>query len=246
MQRALCVKNLNVSYHGEEAIRNVNFQVSPYRLVGVVGPNGAGKSTLLKALLGLISKDRGQIKICGQPIKDMRKQIAYVPQRNQIDWGFPIAVQDVVLLGTYPKLGLFHRPGKKEKAWGYQCLEEVGMQDFNKHQIGELSGGQQQRVFLARALAQQANLFLLDEPFVGIDMTSEETILDILKKQTRRGKTVLVVHHDLSKVKHYFHDLIILNKECVASGSVEEVFRTENIAKAYPDLSLLKEMEVNM
>lgn len=247
MEPAVSVQNLHVSYHGNEAIRNMSFSIQPCNLVGIIGPNGAGKSTLLKSLLGLIPKDRGAIKIFGQPIKETRKKIAYVPQRNDINWDFPITVLDTVLLGTYPHLGLFHRPKKKEKEWAYECLGKVGMQDYSKRQIGQLSGGQQQRVFLARALAQRAELFFLDEPFVGIDVTSEETIVNILKELRDEGKTVMVVHHDLSKANTYFNELILLNKELIDCGPVERVFRPEVMSKAYKaQFSLLEEIGVGV
>src|SRR5699024_10472962 len=166
------VSHLNVSYNGKPAIKNVSFRVNMGKLIGIIGPNGAGKSTLMKAMLGLIPKDKGTINFNEQSLKDVQKEIAYVPQRNNIDWDFPIIVRDTVLLGTYPKLGLFHRPKKEEKEWAMHCLEKVGMEKFAKSQIGELSGGQQQRVFLARSLAQEAEYFFLDEPFVGIDVSS--------------------------------------------------------------------------
>jgi ABC-type Mn2+/Zn2+ transport system ATPase subunit len=159
MLSALTVKNLNVSYYGNDAIQNVSFSISPDNLVGIIGPNGAGKSTLLKALLNLIPKDKGEIRINGKPINQVRKHVAYVPQRSNIDWDFPITVLDTVLLGTYPNLGFFKRPKRKEKELAYQCLQKVGMEDYTERQIGELSGGQQQRVFVARSLAQQADIF---------------------------------------------------------------------------------------
>lgn len=230
---AISVKHLNVSYHGDEAVRDISFSLETGNLVGVIGPNGAGKSTLLKALLNLIPKDKGDIQIFDHAVKDIRKKIAYVPQRSEIDWDFPITVLDAVLIGTYPNLKLFQRPGKQEKAWAYQCLEKVGMTEFSNRQIGELSGGQQQRVFLARALAQKPDMYFLDEPFVGVDLGSEETIIQILKELRNSGKTVVVVHHDLMKASTYFNKLILLNRELIGFGSVEEVFRPDLLAKAY-------------
>jgi ABC-type Mn2+/Zn2+ transport system ATPase subunit len=230
---AIKVENLHVSYHGNDAIQNVSFEISPGNLVGVIGPNGAGKSTLLKALLYLIPRDKGNVEINGKRINQMRKKIAYVPQRSNIDWDFPITVMDTAMLGTYPNLGLFKRPGKKEKELAYTCLEKVGMEHFKDRQIGELSGGQQQRVFVARALAQQADIFFLDEPFVGIDVSSEQTIIKILKELRDDGKTVLVVHHDLSKASDYFDELILLNKHLVDYGSVHKVFQSDVLSKAY-------------
>ncbi|CAM3660942.1 metal ABC transporter ATP-binding protein [Cytobacillus oceanisediminis] len=230
---AISIQDLHVSYYGNEAVKGVSLSVETGNLVGIIGPNGAGKSTFLKAMLNLIPKDKGDVKVMGRTIKEVRKRIAYVPQRNDIDWDFPITVLDAVLIGTYPHLKLFRRPKKKDKEWAMQCLQRVGMQDFSKRQIGELSGGQQQRVFLARALAQQADLFFLDEPFVGVDVSSEETIVKILKELCRQGKTVIVVHHDLSKANDYFNQLILLNKELIGFGTVEEVFKPEVIKKAY-------------
>lgn len=166
-------------------------------------------------------------------IDKARKEIAYVPQRSQIDWDFPITVLDTVVIGIYPSLGFFKKPKKKEKEWAFQCLERVGMEAFHHRQIGELSGGQQQRVFLARALAQKSEVFFLDEPFVGIDVASEETIITILKELKNSGKTILVVHHDLSKVSDYFDQLILLNKELVGFGDVKEVLHADILSKAY-------------
>ncbi|WP_419958678.1 metal ABC transporter ATP-binding protein [Psychrobacillus psychrotolerans] len=233
MKTAIAVKELYVSYFGSEALKNVSFTVEEGKLIGIIGPNGAGKSTLLKALLNLIQKEKGEVAILGKTIKEMRTKVAYVPQRSSIDWDFPITVFDTVLLGTYPKLGVFKRPKKIDKAFAYECLEKVGMTEFSKRQIGELSGGQQQRVFLARALAQEPEIYLLDEPFVGVDVTSEETIILILKQLRDLGKTVVVVHHDLRKAKEYFNELILLNKELIDFGVVEKVIRPEVLEKAY-------------
>lgn len=230
---AISIQDLHVSYFGNEAVTGVSLSVNTGNLVGIIGPNGAGKSTFLKAMLNLIPKDKGAVKVMGKPITEVRKSIAYVPQRNDIDWDFPITVLDAVLIGTYPHLKLFRRPKKKDKEWAMECLQRVGMQEFSKRQIGELSGGQQQRVFLARALAQKADLFFLDEPFVGVDVSSEETIVNILKELCRQGKTVIVVHHDLSKANDYFNQLILLNKELISFGTVEEVYKPDVIAKAY-------------
>ncbi|MFW5438493.1 metal ABC transporter ATP-binding protein [Paenibacillus apiarius] len=245
MSCALTVKDLYVSYYGSQALRDISFSIEKQSLVGIIGPNGAGKSTLLKSLLKLIPRDKGEVTILGQEVEQVRKQIAYVPQRSNIDWDFPISVLETVLLGTYPKLGVFHRPKKRERMWAHECLEKVGMEAFAERQIGELSGGQQQRVFLARALAQETEIFFLDEPFVGIDISSEETIIQILKELRDSGKTVLVVHHDLSKSDEYFDELVLLNKELVRYGSVEEVMNPKMIAQAYGgQLSFLRDMVV--
>ncbi|WP_349409443.1 metal ABC transporter ATP-binding protein [Pseudalkalibacillus sp. SCS-8] len=246
MSDVLSVNNLNVSYLGNVALTNVSFQVQQGSLVGIIGPNGAGKSTLIKALMDLIPSEAGKVEILGSPVKKVRKKIAYVPQRNDIDWDFPIQVLDAVLIGTYPHLGLFKRPKKKHREWAYECLKRVGMEDFSKRQIGELSGGQQQRVFLARALAQQADIFFLDEPFVGVDVSSENTIIQILKEMQKEGKTILVVHHDLSKANVYFDELILLNKELIAKGEVRQVLDSQTIQKAYGNpLAFMNDMGVN-
>lgn len=247
MTHAMSVQNLHVSYDGNEVIRDVTFSSTTGRIVGLIGPNGAGKSTLLKSLLNLIPKDKGDIKLYDKPIHEMRKSIAYVPQRSDIDWDFPITVIDTVLIGTYPKLGLFKRPKKTEKDWAFECLKKVNMESFSEKQIGELSGGQQQRVFLARALAQEPQMFFLDEPFVGIDISSEETIINILREQRNEGKTVVIVHHDLNKAADYFDELLLLNKELIMYGSVHEVCQPEIIKKAYEgQLSFLEQIGVKL
>ncbi|QDP39917.1 metal ABC transporter ATP-binding protein [Radiobacillus deserti] len=244
---AIFIKDLHVSYYGNEAVKDVSLSVDPGHLVGIIGPNGAGKSTFLKAMLQLIPRDKGEVQVLGHEMKDVRQKIAYVPQRNDIDWDFPITVLEAVLIGTYPHLRLFRRPKKQEKQWAMECLQRVGMQEFSKRQIGELSGGQQQRVFLARALAQKAELFCLDEPFVGVDISSEETIVNILKELCLQGKTVIVVHHDLSKANDYFDKLILLNKELIGFGSVRDVFKPDVIEKAYKGhFSFMNEMGVTM
>lgn len=246
MVSALTIKDVQVSYHGRSAIEAIDLTLEQGKVLGIIGPNGAGKSTLLKAILNLVSIDKGTIEIFGQNLKENRKRIAYVPQRNQYDWDFPIHVLDAVLIGTYPILGIFKRPKKKDKEWAYECLKKVGMEEFAHRQIGELSGGQQQRVFLARALAQKADIFFLDEPFVGIDVSSEEMIVKLLKKLRNQGKTVVVVHHDLSKANEYFDELLLLNKQVIEFGSPQQVLRPEIMRKAYEsELSFLYEVGVN-
>ncbi|MBE7105090.1 ATP-binding cassette domain-containing protein [Bacillus cereus] len=181
---AIIVKDLFVSYQGNQVVQNVSFEIEKGKLVGIIGPNGAGKSTLMKAILDLIPNDKGYIRILGEDIRSVRKCIAYVPQRSDIDWDFPITVLDVVLIGTYPSLGMMKRPKKEHRDWAFECLKKVGMEEFKNRQIGELSGGQQ-RVFLARALAQKAEIFFLDEPFVGIDVTSEDRrSMETVSKET--------------------------------------------------------------
>lgn len=243
MEKSIDVRDLHVSYYGNEVVSDVSFSFSSGNIIGIIGPNGAGKSTLMQAILGLIPKDKGEVSFQGRSIKDVRKKIAYVPQRNNIDWDFPIIVRDTVLLGTYPGLKLFRRPGKAKKKLANDCLKQVGMEDFSNRQIGELSGGQQQRVFLARALAQQADYFFLDEPFVGIDVASEKAIITILKNLRNTGKTVFVVHHDLSTVEDYFDELVLINKELIESGPVQKVFKPDLMNKAYMiDFPILDKM----
>lgn len=247
MAGIVSVNNLHVSYHGKEVVSNVSFEFASHKLIGVIGPNGAGKSTLMKAALGLIPRDKGEVSFDGGSVELVRKNIAYVPQRTDIDWDFPITVIDTVLIGRYPKLGLFKRPKKSDKAFAYKCLEQVNMEEFATRQIAELSGGQQQRVFLARALAQEAEYFFLDEPFVGIDVASEKTIITILKQLRDNGKTVFVIHHDLTKVTSYFDDLVLINKELIGAGPVQDVIKPEVMTKAYNmDFELLNQMGVGV
>ncbi len=233
MDKTIRVEDLYVSYDGNRILTDVHFQLETGRLIGIIGANGSGKSTLMKAMLGLIERDRGAVTVEGKTVEEQRKRIAYVPQRATIDWDFPITVLDTVLLGTYPSLGLFRRPKKKHRDWAHECLETVGMEQYAERQIGELSGGQQQRVFLARALAQKADYFFLDEPFVGIDVTSEALIIDILKKLRDEGKTILVVHHNLTQLRDYFNDLIVVKRGVLASGPVDEVMTSDVLKEAF-------------
>ncbi|WP_139367512.1 metal ABC transporter ATP-binding protein [Bacillus alkalicellulosilyticus] len=233
MGNVLQVSNLSVYYDNFKAIENISFTSEAGNLIGVIGPNGAGKSTMLKAILGLERSIADQVTIFDKPIKKVRKQIAYVPQRNEIDWDFPVLVEDVVMMGRFVHIPWFKRPSNIDKEVVLTSLEKVGMEDFRKKQIGELSGGQQQRVFIARALAQEADLFFLDEPFVGIDITSEEIIVDILKDLKENHKTVFVVHHDLSKVEQYFDQIMLVNKELIAYGNVKDTFTLDLLGKTY-------------
>lgn len=230
--RELKVEQLSVNYSGHYALKNASFTFEEGQLVGIIGPNGAGKSTLIKAIMGL-EKSSGKVNIFGKTIKEMRKKISYVPQRSVIDFDFPVLVEDVVLMGRYAFVPWYKRIGLKDKKIAMEALEQVGMTEFAKRQIGQLSGGQQQRVFIARALAQQADLFFLDEPFVGIDATSEDIISKLLRQLQQQGKTIFVVHHDLSKVEKYFDQLLIINQEIVGAGKVKEVYNPELLSKAY-------------
>lgn len=227
------IKDLNVDYFGNSALEHVNLEIPFGHTVGIIGPNGAGKSTLMKALLEVIKKRTGTVSVDGRDISEYKRKIAYVPQKNDIDLTFPITVEDTVLTGTYPNLGLFRRPGKKERERADACMAMVEITDLANKQISNLSGGQLQRVFIARALAQEADIMFLDEPFVGIDMVSEKIIVKLLKQLRAEGKTILVVHHDLHEVEAYFDQIIILNKKLIASGDVKDTFTTENIRKAY-------------
>lgn len=233
MNEVLTVDNICVSYFGKEVLNNITFSAKKGKLIGVIGPNGAGKSTLIKAILSLARPSFGTITFGKNHIKDAKKTISYVKQRADNDLSFPIQVKDVVMLGAYPRLGLFKYPRKAHKKQVLDVLEKVDMLSFAKTQIGELSGGQLQRVFLARVLMQQAQLIFLDEPFAGIDAESEQKIIKILKKLRNEGKTIIVVYHDLANVVDYFDEVIILNKEIVACGEVKTTFTKENIAKAY-------------
>jgi manganese/zinc/iron transport system ATP- binding protein len=210
-----------------------DFTLDEPRLVGIVGPNGAGKSTLLKAILGLVPLVSGTISMFGQPVGAQRRRIGYVPQRESVDWDFPVNVLDVVLMGTYGQLGWFRRPGAQEKAWARECLGQVGLHDLARQQIGQLSGGQQQRTFLARALAQQADVYFMDEPFAGVDAATERAIASLLQRLRRDGKTIFVVHHDLRTVPSFFDHVIMLNVRLIASGPTAVVFTEENLRKTY-------------
>lgn len=226
------VKNLNVHYSNKLALEDVTISIPTGQITGIIGPNGAGKSTLVKSMLGLIDY-QGTVSFGKNKLEDIQKDIAYVEQRQDLDLTFPINVFDMVLLGTYPELGLIKRPGKKEKRLAKEALEIVDMQEYSEHQISELSGGQLQRVFIARAIAQQPEWFFLDEPFVGIDVVSEEVIIGVLKKLRDQGKSMVIVHHDLSKVTKYFDHLVMLNKKVIADGPVDQVFTKKYLGNIY-------------
>ncbi|MFC5470886.1 metal ABC transporter ATP-binding protein [Cohnella suwonensis] len=229
----LAVYGLTVAYQKKPVLRDVTFTVNEGELIGIVGPNGAGKSTLIKAIMGLQPTLGGEVAVYGQPYRLQRKTVGYVPQRESVDWDFPTNALDVVMMGRYGHLGLFRRPGSKEKAIALDCLDKVGMADYANRQISQLSGGQQQRVFLARALAQDATLYFMDEPFAGVDAATEKAIVTLLNELKRQGKTVLVVHHDLATVVDYFDSVLLLNGELVAFGPTSSTFTQENLQKAY-------------
>jgi len=229
----ISVKGLSVSYERKRVLTNIFLELEAGNVYGVVGPNGAGKSTLFKAILGLIDVNNGTVAVNGKVIQEVRKNVVYVPQKSDVDWQFPATVYDIILMGRYPHKKMFQRMSKTDHDFAHQALEEVGMTPFKDRQIGELSGGQQQRVFLGRALCQQADIFLFDEPFVGVDITTEERIIKILKNLAAQQKTLLVVHHDLSSVKNYFDKVILLNQRLIAVGDTDTTFTEENISKAY-------------
>jgi manganese/zinc/iron transport system ATP- binding protein len=230
---AIEVRDLTVAYRDRPVLWDVDLEVPAGVLMAIVGPNGAGKTTLMKSLLGLVRPAAGHVLINGRPYEQERKAVAYVPQRGSVDWDFPTSVLDVVMMGLYGRLGWFRRPGRKEREAALRALEKVGMAEFAHRQISQLSGGQQQRVFLARALVQEASMYLMDEPFQGVDATTERAIVTLLQELRGEGKTVLVVHHDLQTVPEYFDWVLLLNVRRVASGPVEEVFTDENLRATY-------------
>ncbi|MDZ5473171.1 metal ABC transporter ATP-binding protein [Bacillus sp. 31A1R] len=227
------IKNLTVAYQKKPVLSDVSFEVPEGKLIGIIGPNGAGKSTLIKAVLGLIPKASGEIKIFGKNYNAKDKVVGYVPQRGSVDWDFPTNALDVVLMGRYGHIGWFKRPSKKDMELAMECLRKVGMESYSNRQISQLSGGQQQRVFLARALAQDAKIYFMDEPFVGVDAATERAIVDLLNELKKQGKTVLVVHHDLQTVKDYFDHVILLNMRTIAEGPTEDTFTIENLHRTY-------------
>ncbi|MBX7133379.1 MAG: metal ABC transporter ATP-binding protein [Fimbriimonadaceae bacterium] len=232
-QPAVFVRDLTVAYEEKPVLWDVDLDIPAGSLTAIVGPNGAGKSTLIKTILGLVPSAAGTIRVFGEPYGRNRKAVGYVPQRGSVDWDFPTDALDVVMMGLYGHLGWFKRPGRSERQTAMDCLEQVGMTDYAKRQISQLSGGQQQRVFLARALAQNARLYFMDEPFAGVDATTELAIVAILQALRDAGKTVVVVHHDLETVPTYFDRVILLNVRIIASGSIGEVFTHENLQKTY-------------
>lgn len=235
--------DFSVGYEAKPVLYGVDLAVGAGQLIGIIGPNGAGKSTLLKATLGLLPVQGGWVKAWGQSVASQVRRLAYLPQRSEVDWDFPVSVMDVALMGTFNRLGVLGRPGKRERELAFACLEQVGMAEFAQRPIGNLSGGQQQRVFLARALAQQADLFLMDEPFTGVDAATEELIVELLRGLRDRGKTVLVVHHDLQTAAEYFDKLLLLNMRVVGFGAVADVFNDQFLRETYGGrLNLLSEV----
>lgn len=229
----LAIHDLTVAYQRKPVLWDIELNIPEGKLVAVVGPNGAGKSTLLKACLDLVPKTSGWTQIFGKPYRKHRSLVGYVPQRESVDWDFPVTALDVVAMGTYRKLGWFKRVGKKQRTTAMEALEQVGIGHLADRQISQLSGGQQQRAFLARALVQDADLYLMDEPFAAVDAATEQAIVELLKTLNARDKTCVVVHHDLATVSKYFDWVVLLNMRVVAAGPTDEVFTKENLRKTY-------------
>jgi manganese/zinc/iron transport system ATP- binding protein len=230
---AIQVNDLTVAYQDKPVLWDIDLEVPPSTLMAIVGPNGAGKTTLIKAILGLVRPAAGQVLIYDQPYTEQRRLVGYVPQRGSVDWDFPTSVLDVVMMGRYGALGWIRRPGEQERELALDALDKVGMRDFADRQISQLSGGQQQRVFLARALVQDAQIYFMDEPFQGVDATTERAIVTLLQALRASGKTVVVVHHDLQTVPEYFDWVMLLNVRRIASGPVDQVFTEENLRLTY-------------
>lgn len=227
------VEDMTVAYTAKPVLWDVDLYVPKGILMAIVGPNGAGKTTLIKAMLDLIKPVSGSVLFNNESYKKQRKHIGYVPQSGSVDWDFPANALDVVLMGRYGELGWFKRPGKKDKELARKALEKVGMQDFANRQISQLSGGQQQRVFLARALVQDSDIYFMDEPFKGVDAKTEVDIVNLLKELRDAGKTLVIVHHDVQTVREYFDWVVLLNKQIIEVGPVDEVFTDENLNKTY-------------
>jgi manganese/zinc/iron transport system ATP- binding protein len=232
-ETALKVEGLSVNFDTTSVLWDIYFEIPRGMLVGIIGPNGAGKSTLLKALLGMAKPLSGKMECFGNPLKKSKKRIAYVPQRSSVDWDFPITAFELVLMGRYGKLGLFARPKKADREAAKKALELVGMHAYADRQISQLSGGQQQRLFLARALLQDADLYLMDEPFAAVDMATEKAIIALMDEWRKMGKTLLVVHHDLNTVDAYFDWVLMLNTCLIACGPVSEVFHADSILRTF-------------
>ena len=230
---AVELHDLTVAYRANPVLWDVDVKIPEGRLVAIIGPNGAGKSTLLKTILGQVRQTTGWVQVFGETYVTRRSWVGYVPQRESVDWDFPTLALDVVTMGLYGRIGWFRRPGKRHREIAQACLERLGIGHLGRRQISQLSGGQQQRVFLARALAQDARLYLMDEPLAGVDATTEKAIMQILRDLREEGRTVVVVHHDLQTVPEYFDHVLLLNMRLVAAGAVEEVFTAENLQRTY-------------
>ncbi|MBH24690.1 MAG: manganese ABC transporter ATP-binding protein [Myxococcales bacterium] len=230
---ALEVRDMTISYDREPVVEGVTLTIPQGRVVGILGPNGAGKSTLIKGVLGLLETDHGEVRVFGGELSGSRQEVVYVPQRGSVDWDFPVTVKDVVLMGRYGRLGLFGRPSAEDRRIAWEAMAKMGIEALADRQISEMSGGQQQRVFLARALAQEGRLLFMDEPFVGVDASTEAAIVELLHEMRDQGRTVVVVNHDLQTAREYFDELILLNKRLIAYGPVKQVFTAPLLSKTY-------------
>lgn len=227
------VEDLTLAYNENPVVWDADVEIMNNTRTAIIGPNGAGKSTFLKGILGLIEPLAGEVKIMGKSPKDARKHIAYIPQTASVNWDFPTNVLDVVLMGRYKSLGWIKRPGKKDMEIAKEALNKMGMYEYKNRQISELSGGQRQRVFLARAICSDAQIYFMDEPLAGVDMTTEKIIMDTIKDFQKNGKTIVAVHHDLNTIKEYFDHLVIINRRVIAYGSMDQAFTEENLQIAY-------------
>ena len=245
MMKTTCidVQNLQVAYHTQIVLDTLSTTIPCGEITGIIGPNGSGKTTFLKAILGLIPSLQGTVTFLGKPLKEIRDEIAYVPQRESVDWDFPASVYDIVSMGRLNPKKWWHKLSSNDKTLIDDALKQVKLTEFRHRQIGQLSGGQQQRVFLARALAQQASVILMDEPFVGVDMASQEAILTVLRDLRNAGKTIVIVHHDLSTVAAWFDHVVLLNNRLVQAGPINEVLQPEVLAKAYGTSLFFKQTE---
>ena len=223
------VEDLTIAYHDKPVLRNCDIDIMDGSITAIIGPNGAGKSTLIKGILGLQNKLAGKILIMGEPLKKVQKKIAYIPQTSEVNWDFPTTVMDVVLMGRYVHLGWFRHPRREDRE---KALKRIGMYDYRGRQISKLSGGQRQRVFIARLIAQEADIYFMDEPLAGIDKVTEKVIIDFIKEEKKKGKTAVIVHHDLATIREYFDHVVIINENVVATGRVSEAFTNENLEKA--------------
>lgn len=237
---AVETKELTVAYGAIRVLESIDLAIPRQVIMGLMGPNGAGKSTLLKSILELVPRRSGQISVLGQPYSSNRQQIGYIPQRSAIDWDFPVTVGELVMMGSYGRLGWIRRPGKKEKRETEIALERLGIQKLAKRQIGELSGGQQQRAFLARAFVQDSPIYFLDEPFTGLDMTTEQTIVQLLREMRDAGKTIVIVQHDLNAVDGFFDEVTLLNRKVISSGPINKSLTEANIQATYRTIADLQ------
>jgi manganese/zinc/iron transport system ATP- binding protein len=229
----LSVHDLTVAYNRKPVLWDIEYEAPDRSLIAIVGPNGAGKSTLLKAVLGLVPAASGLVEVYGRPVARQRHLIGYVPQRGSVDWDFPVSALEVVAMGLYGRIGWLRRVARRHREAARACLDQVGMADYADRQISQLSGGQQQRVFLARALAQEARLYFMDEPFAGVDAATETAIVGVLRRLNEEGRTVIAVHHDLQTVPEYFEHVLLLNGRVIAAGPVAEAFTPDNLRRTY-------------